>query len=277
MIRRLNIGYLLVTQPLALLFVVGSVATVNAQKFTLGVKAEGSLTWAGFGDKEAKDTFSSRMKPGFGASLLIGFPLKEAYDLMLEGGLSQSGRIITFNSNPEWRNNLTMRTVDMGMVLRRNFDFMLRKDTPARAFVGIGPEISYWMHSQGFIAITDGPKYEYDTAFGNDSDSDVAGGYVLMLQDVNRWLFSLNFGAGVKAPLRNNRFITTELRFSSGHTFLGKENSAFMERFLWGPGSMQDTMKTNMKTVSLSVAYTIDVDIKESRKGKSTIKKKLKR
>ncbi len=277
MIRRLNLAYLKSIRLLALLFVVGSVGTASGQKFTLGVKAEGSLTWAGFGDKEAKDTFSSRMKPGFGASLLIGFPLKENYDLMLEGGLSQSGRIITFNDNPEWRNNLTMRTVDMGMVLRRNFDFMLRKDTPARGFVGIGPEISYWMHSHGSIAVTDGPKYKYDVAFTENPDPDVAGGYLLTLQEVNRWLFSLNFGAGIKAPLRNNRFITTELRFSSGHTFLGKENSAFMERFLWGPGSMQDTMKTNMKTVSLSVAYTIDVDIKESRKGKSTIKKKLRR
>ncbi len=271
-----NLAYPIVIRLLTLLLVVGTAGTSYGQKFTLGIKAKGSLTWAGFGDKEAKDTFGSRMKPGFGAAILIGFPLKDKYDLMLEGGVSQSGRILTFNDNPEWRNNLTMRTVDMGMLLRRNFEFMLKKDTPAKGFVALGPEISYWINSNGFITVTDGPKYRYDVAFESDEEGGNSG-YLLKLQDVNRWLFSLNIGAGLRAPLRNNRFITTEIRFTSGHTFLGKENSAFMERFIWGPGSMQDTMRTNMKTVSLIVAYTIDIDVKEKRKGKSTIKKKLKR
>ncbi len=277
MFRRLNIASLSVIQLLTLLFVAGSVETTKGQKFTLGVKAGGSLTWAGFGDKEAKDNFNSRMKPGFNAGILIGFPLKDKYDLILEGGVSQKGRIITFNENPVWRNNLTMRMTDMSMMLRRNFEFMLRKDTPAKGFIGIGPEISYWINSQGFIQVTDGQKYKYDVVFGADANPDVAGGYTLALENVNRWLFSINLGAGLKAPLRNNKFITTEIRFASGHTFLGKEDSAFMERFIWGPGAMQDTMKTNMKTVSLSVAYTVDIDVKEKRKGKSTIKKKLRR
>src|SRR5690606_19292837 len=157
MIPHNNLAYRTVIRLLTLLLVVGTVGAAYGQKFTLGVKAKGSLTWAGFRDKEAKDTFGSRMKPGVGAAILIGFPLKDKYDLMLEGGVAQSGRILTFNDKPVWQNNLTMRTADMGMILRRNFEFMLRKDTPAKGFVGLGPEISYWINSNGFITVTDGP------------------------------------------------------------------------------------------------------------------------
>jgi hypothetical protein len=277
MIKNWNLGAAPVIQLLVLLFILFSFHPVASQKFTLGVKGGGSLTWPGFGDKEAKDVFNRRLKPGFNAGIIIGFPLKENYNLLLEGGVSQKGRILTFNSDPTWKNDITIRMTDMSMMLRRSFPFMLRKDTPSEWFVNIGPEINYWIHSNGYLQVTDGPKYKYDVIFGEDYNPDASGGYTMTLKDMNRWLFSLGVGVGLKSPLGRNRFISTELRFLSGHTFLGKANSAWMERFLWNEGSMQDTMKTNLKTVSLNIAYTLDIDIKEKRKGKSTIKKKLKK
>ena len=36
-------------------------------------------------------------------------------------------------------------------------------------------------------------------------------------------------------------------------------------------------MRMNLKTVSLSVAYTYDFDKVEARKGKSTVKKRMKK
>lgn len=277
MINKRNIASVQVIRLCVCLFVVASGPAGMAQKFSLGVKGGASLTWPGFGDKEAKDVFNRKLKPGYHAGFIIGFPLKDNYNLILEGGASRKGRIITFNESPEWENNMSMYMTDMSMLLRRSFRFMLRKDTPAEGFINIGPEINYWLNSSGYVRATDGPKYKYDVVFGEDANPDVGGDYTLSLQRVNRWLFSLGVGVGLKAPLGNNRFITTELRFLSGHTYLGKSDSAWMERFIWGDGGMQDTMKTNLKTVSLNVAYTVDIDLKEKRKGKSTIKKKLKK
>ena len=91
------------------------------------------------------------------------------------------------------------------------------------------------------------------------------------VKDVNRWLFGLVAGAGVKAPLLKGQHITTELRFVSGHTFLGKKDSSHIEIL-----TFQDTMKTNLKSLCLNISYTIDLDIQEGRKGKSTLDKQMK-
>ncbi len=277
MINNRNNASVHVLQLCVWLLIISSGPVGLAQKFTLGLKGGASFTWPGFGDKEGRDVFNRRIKPGYHAGFVVGFPLKNNYEVLLEGGASRKGRIVTFNDNPKWENNMSMYMTDMSMMLRRSFRFMLKKDTPAEGFINIGPEINYWFNSSGFVRVTDGPKYKYDVVFGADADPDVGGNYTLSLQQVNRWLFSLGVGVGLKAPLGNSRFITTELRFLSGHTFLGKSESAWMDRFIWGDGGMQDTMKTNLKTVALNISYTIDIDLKEKNKGKSTIKKKLKK
>jgi hypothetical protein len=280
MIYNHNIKPVYVIQLIALLFVLFSSRTGVSQKFSLGVKGTGSLTWAAFGDREARDVFGRKLKPGYGAAFIIGFPLRDRYDLLLEAGGASRGRILTFNDDPMWRNNLTIRTADVAMMLRRSVKFRLKKDTPAEGFINLGPEISYWINSNGFLQVTEGPKYRYDFIFDGEIEPSSGGNYRIYAQDMNRWLFSLGIGVGLKAPITKTKYVTTELRFSSGHTFLGKSNSVDQNSIaglIWGEGNMQDTMKTNLKTVSLSVAYTVDVDKKEKRKGKSTIKKKIRR
>jgi hypothetical protein len=260
-----------------ILLVVASTASViegSCQQYNFGLKAGGMLTWPGFADSDVKDTFGRKLKPGFNAALFVGFPMKRDCEVLIEAGASQRGRILTFNDGT-WANHLTMQMADMSMMLRKYFKFQFSKNVPIEAFVNIGPEISYWFRStNGFLQINEGKKYPYEVYLGADPPND--GERYLTLQHTNQWLFSIALGAGVKAPLRNNRFITTEFRFISGHTYLGRENSAFMEGIIWGDGGMQDTFQTNMKTISLSVAYSISKNVIESRKGKSTIKKRMK-
>jgi hypothetical protein len=268
-----------VIQLLVVLFIVLSGQMVHAQKYSLGIRGGGSITWPSFGDKEAKDVFNRGLKPGFHAGVFIGFPLKDHYDVLIEAGVSQKGRILTFNENHDWHNSLTMRMADMGMMLRRSFKFMLNKNTPAEGFVNLGPEINYWISSKGYLKVGEGPKYRYQGVFEDEPDAD--NGYSYRMREVNRWLFSLGVGFGVKMPLHQRQHLTTEFRFLSGHTFLGKPHSTGPEsgpgNIIWGDGNMQDTMKTNLKTLNITLAYTLDFDVIQSRKGKSTIKKRLKR
>jgi hypothetical protein len=251
---------------------------VQAQKYSLGFRAGASVTWPGFGDKEAKDKFSRGFKPGYHAGIFLSFPLKNRYDLIIEGGASQRGRVIKFNDN-QWHNNLTQYMADMGLQLRRSFTFQLAKNTPSEVFVGICPEVNYWISSKGFLKVGDGPKYKYDVLFEDEEPS--GEGYTLRMREINRWLFSLGLSFGVKMPLHQRQHLTTEFRFMSGHTFLGKSTSTGPEagpgNIIWGDGNMQDTMKTNLKTFSVSLAYTFDFDVIEGRKGKSNIRKRLKR
>jgi hypothetical protein len=242
-----------------------------AQKYSVGIRGGISYTWPGFGDKEAKQQFNRGMKFGYHGGLLLTFPLKNRYDLVLEGGASQKGRILKFD-NGEWKNNLTMNMADMAMLLRKNFTIHLDKNTPADVFVSLGPDINYWISAKGKFQSGDNiAKYGVKFNESPDGNTDYRN---LFLNDINRWYFGIALGVGMKAPLGRNQHITTELRFASGHTFMGKKESGSIDILAF---EGKDTYKTNLKTISLSLAYSIDLDKVERRKGKSTIKRRMKR
>lgn len=240
-----------------------------SQQFSFGLKAGAGIGWAGFGDKDQKDTFSTRPVPNYSAGFQIGFPLKSDFQLKLEGGFSREGRRLVFN-NKQWENHTTYNFIEAQMLLQRKFKFYLQKNIPSEVYFSIGPDINYWLNSRGSIVVNNNrPGSKYDIVFEKPPTSDFTKMYY---NDMNRWLFGLVLGVGFKAPLHRNNALSTELRFISGHTFLGKRNSSYIEIL-----GFEDTQFTNLKSINLVLTYLWEVDVKESRKGKSTLNKKLKK
>jgi hypothetical protein len=247
--------------------------TAYAQKYSLGLRAGGTFNWASFRDKDQKDTFSIRPSTGFSIGALIGFPLKNNYSVIIEGGFSQKSRTL---EDGQLQNRSTYRFVDGALLLRKAYRFTLAENIPGEWFFNIGPEVGYWLSGKGyFTAGEGGPKYPYQIEFDRVPDGDM--GY-LYYNSANRLFFGLVLGIGIKAPLKNNTAISAELRFVSGHTNLGQNKYAYPTREWYSSLlNYNDTMRINMKVISLSVAYTYDFDKVENRKGKSTLKKKLKK
>lgn len=245
----------------------------DAQKYSLGVRAGGTVNWASFRDKDQKDTFSIMPSSGFTISALVGFPLKNNYSVIIEGGFSQKSRTLR-DDEASLENHSTYKFVDGALLLRKAYKFELGKDIPAEWFFNIGPEVGYWLSGKGHFT-AGGPKYPYQIEFDNTPDGDM---HYLYYNNANRVFFGLVLGVGMKAPLRNSTAISAELRFISGHTNLGANKYDYHPRE-WYAALLNhnDTMRMNLKVISLSVAYTYDFDKVESRKGKSTLKKKLKK
>lgn len=242
---------------------------VHAQKFTLGAKAGPLISWANFGDKDDRADFRHRPKAGGYAAALIIFPMKNNFSLQTEFGYSRQGRTITFNENT-WMNKATYHYLDGAMVLRREFPLRLGENIPSQWFVDVGPRINYWLGGHGTIDA--GGQYKYDIAFGPMPETPSSPDFNTMyITDENRWLFGIDAGIGFIAPIRNNRKLLTELRITSGHTYFGKPHSA-SNRTL----GFNDNLRSNQKTISLTLAYLLPVDIQKSRRGKSTKDKEVK-
>lgn len=245
------------------------IQTAYSQKFSFGFKAGAGIGWAGFGDKDQKDTFSTRPILNYSAGFQIGFPLKNDFQLKLEGGYSREGRRLVFNDK-QWDNQTKYNFIEAQMLLQRKFKFYLNKNVPSEVFFSVGPDINYWLNSKGSLVVNNNkPGVKYDIVFDETPTSDFTRMYY---NDMNRWLFGLVLGVGVKAPLQRNSALSTELRFVSGHTFLGKRNSSYIEIL-----GFEDTQFTNLKSINLVLTYLWEVDVKEGRKGKSTLNKKLKK
>jgi hypothetical protein len=225
-----------------------------SQKYSIGIKGNPLVTWAGFGDKEAKDVYTRKLRLGYCVGAFVGFPLKKDYNLFLEGGFSQKGRKLLFNNN-EWQNTTTYHFTDITLLLRKSYKFKLKKDIPAQWFITAGPQISYWINGKGQFGVIGGTPYKYDIVFHEEP----AGSERKMrMTDVNRWLFGLALGVGMKAPIKSDQHITVQLRFVSGHTFLGTAKGWQMDgpaMIVGVPGSFQDTMKFNIKELGISVGF----------------------
>ena len=239
-----------------------------AQKFTIGAKAGPLVSWANFGDKDDKEEFKHKPVPGFYGAGLVIFPLKNNYSLQTEFGFSQQGRKITFNEG-NWVNKATYYFLDGSMALRRSFNIHFGPNVPAEWFIDIGPRINYWLAGHG--TINAGGSYDYTIVFDKMPEEPNGPDFDKMyIVDENRWLFGIDIGVGFKAPLKSNKSLLTELRFTSGHTYFGTPYSA-SNRTL----GFTDNLRSNQKTISLTVAYLLDVDIRKRKTGKSTKDKEI--
>jgi hypothetical protein len=246
--------------------------TAVGQKYSLGVKAGGVISWPAWGDRTVKDTLSAGVGTGYMAAMTISFPMKNQFDLVLEGGYSKKGRKITFTDGNEWTNLSTFKFIDMGMFMRKSFSFHLEKNVPATWYVTIGPEVSYWLSGTGRFT-AGGEWYNYTIDFDKEAGSITS----LALPNANRWLFGLGIGGGIIAPLRNNQTIGVDLRFSYGHTFLSRTGRITPQQYPLAENfGYHDSYKCNIKSLTLAVTYSLNFDVQRSRRGKSTLDKKVK-
>jgi hypothetical protein len=242
----------------------------HSQKFTVGIKSGVTSSISSFGDKDDKADFTNRWKLGYFGAGLINFPLKDNYSFQTEFGYSQRGRKIEFNYDT-WLNNATYHYLDGTMLLRKSYPLQWAKNVRGTWFFNVGPRISYWLSGSGKVIA--GGSYNYKVKFTPPPDEPDAPDFNTMyLVDINRWLFGLDIGIGADAPTTSLQRFVFEVRFTSGHTFYGGRNSAFNRTL-----GFDDNLRANEKILSFIVSYTLNRDLRDSKKGKSTKNKELKR
>jgi hypothetical protein len=235
------------------------------QRFSIGIKAGPSVTYATYPDATQRDQFSSQPKLGYGAMGFIIFPLSGTrYTFLTEAGYAIRGRKVKI-TNGGLINNATYQFAEVSMGLRRSFNLKVRKYIPSKWFINVGPNVQYWVSGKGKFVTT-----PYDIKFNVEPNGDI---FTNFLTKPNRWLFGADVGIGADAPISKRQTIRIELRVTLGQTFLGKKGSASN----YGSLSWEDTLKTNLKTISLTGAYTLDFDMRARKMGKSTNDRSIKR
>ena len=194
------------------------------QKYSVGIKAAPLVSWPSFANKEIKDTLSVGLRGGYSVGALVSFPMKNKFDFIAEAGYSQKGKRTKFNEVIVNRSTYTF--VDATLLLRKSYTFRLEKNIPSDVYFNFGPDVSYWLKGKG--EFTGGGKwYPYSVSF-NDSIGTIRE---MAVERVNRWLFGLVFGVGIKAPLLGHQKVGVELRFVSGHTYFSEVNKIDQQHY----------------------------------------------
>jgi Inosine-uridine nucleoside N-ribohydrolase len=230
----------------------------EVQKFSIGIKAGPSVTLGVYPESEQRDRFTAQPKFGYGGAFFINFPLSRTnYTFLAEAGYAVRGRKAKLYEGG-FINSQTFQFAEMSMALRRSFNLKIVESIPSKWFINIGPNIQYWVSGKGKFVET-----KYDIKFNEPPDGNL---YINYLTNPNRWLFGIDVGFGADAPINNRQRVRVEIRGTFGQTYLGKkESNSSYATLAW-----EDTLKTNLKTISITGAYTLDFDMRAMKMGKST-------
>lgn len=234
----------------------------NSQRYFIGIKAGVLASLTTYGDSDLEREFSPSLSGGFHAAGLINFPLKKNFSFQSEFGFARMGRKVSFNSG-SWSNTSTHNFLDFGMLLRRSFLLKVWKNIPSNWYFNLGPNIKYWLSGKGNV-VSPGLPQPYSIVFNGQSKGEYDKMYYY---DANRWLFGMDVGVGMNAGTIKGQQVMVELRFLYGHTYLGGKDSVTPQSInLLG---FNDSLLANFKTLSISVAYTIDFHTGENKMGKT--------
>ena len=248
------------------------------ERFSWGARIGPNVTFPHFSDPDAKSSMDPLPAMGFVVTGITQFRLGERYSFVAEIGYSQKTSKFSYaNGNSE--NTLHMQFTEMSMALRRRFNFKLKKDVYSEFYIHAGPNVDYWISGKGQMATGDGPPAVYNVVFDQTPDGNYNN---LYLNGVNRWLFGIDLGIGANAPITPKQKIYIEFRATLGQTNLGTNSSTSYINLIGFGGSdiQQNLLKSNLKSFTISAAYTFSYNYLSARTGHSTkdnLKKKKKK
>lgn len=253
------------------IFLLVSVQFISAQ-ILVGPAVGGQYSWMSFDEKDYKDLYNVKPVWGFHAGANLSFLVHNRFFLHTSVLYSVKGKIIEGNEDERLRNEVRYRYVDIPILYTVDFKAKLGGTKQFKYYLGLGPNLSYWLGGKGKISSSDLielqiNEQDYKIAFGKDINqisSDEMG-----IPDPNRIQLGLNLAAGaIFEPFGYQKVMLT-FRYELGHSFFSRtSNGIFKDTYY------QDILQSRNQGFRITLAYLVDLRVEDRKKGKSTIKPK---
>ena len=244
------------------------------ERFLWGFRAGINVTTSHFEDPDARKALESLPGLGWTIGTVAQFKLSNRFAFQAELGYTQKTHRFTFDNGSN-ENKMDMSFLDISLLLRRRFSFEWGKNIRSDVFIGAGPNINYWLDTKGTI-ITAAAETPYNIIINGTPDANYNNMY---FNGVNNWLFGIDLGVGINAPITARQKVFVEFRAHLGQTNLGGKTSTANINLVGFAGSpfQQNILQSNLKTFSISASYTFSFNYLESKMGKSNKKNMVKK
>jgi hypothetical protein len=238
----------------------------------VGPTAGGNFSWVRFGDSDYKQSFKVKPVWGYHVGAHISFRVRKRFFLHTSLIYSTKGKVL---EGKDQALDLRVRYnyIEMPIVYTVNFRGTINKK-PFKYFLGIGPNVSYWLGGKGTIENTDthefaehGPEVSYKIVFHKNPFD--ANENQMVVQKPTRLQLGLNFTTGFVFEPAHNREMFLTFRYELGHSYMSRESYGAFK-----PTYYQDVLQTRNMGLRISLAYMFDLRIEDRKKGKSTFDKK---
>lgn len=252
-----------------------SVSYLAIAQLSVGPVAGAQMSWTKFDNSDFNSFYT--IKPVFGFHAGATLSLKVRNRFFLHGSLlySTKGKIVEGKQDPLLKNTVRYNFIEVPIVYAVDFRGKIGRAKEFKYYLGVGPNISYWLGGKGKLYDADlaestefsAEALDYKIVFKESSEN--LSSHEMNISDPNRIQLGLNIAAGlVFEPVPNQKFLVM-LRYELGHSFLSpSSNGTFL------PTYYQDILQSRIKGLRASVSYLIDLRVDDRKKGKSTIRKK---
>lgn len=216
----------------------------------IGFKVGANATKVSFESEVYQKFYSSNIKPGYAAGAVFLIENKERYGLYTEFLYSVKGKSVVSNANDYETNKATYQYLAFPVMFRMKF-----KQTKYNWFLQLGPELSYWLAGNGAFEVYDPNRdvintYEYKINF----DEPQPTSDYMNVEDANRVQLGVALGGGLIWDLENGNYVSMDMRFTFGHTFMGGYESGNIPNI-----GLTDNFEHTNNVLSVSAVYYFDI------------------
>jgi hypothetical protein len=228
-----------------------------------------------YGDAERYEGISIRPDVGFNAGIAFDYKINEVFSFYTEFLYSLKGKRLGGGIRNQFINSATYHYLEMPVLARLTWKGSI-KERYFKWYLNGGGTLNYWLAGNGYIesyefheAALD--RLDYGIRFGAAPEFINSGGFNLYLPEANRIQVGLVFGGGILLDIARRRQLMIDLRYVLRHSWLGREYGVDV-----GLDEYYEDFRTLEHTLSISVAYLLEYNLGDRRKGKSTRGEKVK-
>lgn len=270
--RKFNGNIMVKLNPIFMFVLLGLLAWNKAEaQILVGPVVGTHVGWASFDDRDLKDFYDVSPTFGFHAGGSVAFRVQKRYFLQTSIMYTQKEKKISGGGDGMFSNSLRNQYIDMPILYTAEFKARLGKDKVYKWYLGVGPNVSYWLGGKGTLANSSLDEnlideLNYNVTFGRQAE---IGEQEMNVEDPNRVQLGLNISAGlIFEPMGIHKFMLTT-RYEHGHSFLSRNSMGVYGEI---DAQYQDELKVRNNAFVVSLYYFVDLKIEERHKGKSTSK-----
>jgi hypothetical protein len=232
-----------------------------------------NYSWITFDEKENKDYYKVTPVPGFHAGVNLSFKVRKRFFLHSSLIYSQKGKIVEGKDDPDLRNKVTYSYIELPILYTVEFKMHAKNNREYKIYLGAGPNVSYWLGGRGTFynsELREGFQDERKYRIAFKKNLEEIDDKEMGIEQANRVQLGLNISAGfVFEPIQRQEVMLT-FRYELGHSFLSRSGDGRFSNVF----SYEDDLQVRNQGFRISLAYLIDLQTDQRKKGKSTIDKK---
>ena len=250
---------------LTLLCIVGE---AEAQVFQLGPKGGAQMSTLKLEDDPRADGFDISPVVGYNLGAALIYDFTEKTSMKTELSWSRKGANIDIKETG-LKNKVRFNHIEWSGLFRVHLNKVDPKRVGKPVFhLMFGPNISYWLGGKGNLSggeLTFFEPIDYRVTF-NQNDPEISR---LSYNDPNRLQLGFDMGIGAELKVYKEQRLTVNLRYIVTHTNIAPTDAASEIRLL----TFDDFTRAANRLVTLTLAYTFQIDVFSGNQGKSSFGK----